>query len=158
MERRVGKTDDPGSGLPRTSRSLPMALIRAREAVMAPIRGMLAKTGLTEQQWRILRVLAEQGPLDSSRLAARASLLLPSVTRIVQSMRDRGLVEQGSDASDRRRLIVSITAEGRQIIDDNTAEAAAIAQGFRDRLGPERHEALLDLLEDLSKLGDRTGV
>ena len=43
------------NALPSTSRSLPIALIRAREGVMAPIREMLAETGITEQQWRVLR-------------------------------------------------------------------------------------------------------
>ena len=36
---------------------LPIALMRAREQVMAPIRNMLADSGITEQQWRVLRVL-----------------------------------------------------------------------------------------------------
>jgi homoprotocatechuate degradation regulator HpaR len=147
----VTQTETPGHGLPATSRSLPIALIRAREAAMAPIRKMLAETGITEQQWRILRVLVEQGPLDSSRLAAHASLLLPSVTRILQSMRHRGLVQQTSDSEDRRRTIVTITAAGRQIIDDNADEAQRIVESYKAWLGPEKYEMLLDLLADLSR-------
>ncbi|MDU2926702.1 MAG: homoprotocatechuate degradation operon regulator HpaR, partial [Bradyrhizobium sp.] len=40
------------------SQSLPMALLRAREAVMRQFRPILRQHGLTEQQWRILRALA----------------------------------------------------------------------------------------------------
>ena len=43
------------SKLPSTSRSLPIALIRAREGVMAPIRDMLTETDITEQQWQTPR-------------------------------------------------------------------------------------------------------
>ena len=146
-----------GHGLPPTARSLPIALIRARETAMAPIRKMLARTGLTEQQWRVLRVLVEKGPLDNSRLAAHASLLLPSVTRILQSMRERGLVQQVHDPQDRRRMIVTITDAGQKIIDDNSEQARKIVEGYKARLGTERYETLLDLLADLSDGDDRKG-
>ena len=135
--------------LPRTARSLPMALIRAREGVMMPIRDMLGQTGITEQQWRVLRVLSENGTMDAKTLADRASLLFPSLTRIATTLRKKGLISQSRDDKDRRRQFISITAEGQQIIDDNAEEAARIAQSFRDRLGAEDHERLLDLLERL---------
>ncbi len=44
----------------QTNRSLPIALLRARETVMGPIRDMLATSGVNEQKWRVLRVLQEQ--------------------------------------------------------------------------------------------------
>jgi len=132
--------------LPSTSRSLPIALIRAREGVMIPIRDMLARTGITEQQWRVLRVLAEYGPLDASSLAERASLLFPSLTRIAQTMRGKGLITQTRDAVDRRRQMIAITAAGQKIIDDNVDHAAEIVKGFKDTLGDDRYEQLLDLL------------
>lgn len=137
--------------LPPTSRSLPIALIRARETVMAPIRQMLIQSGITEQQWRILRILAEDGPMDSSTLAHRASLLRPSVTRIVHSMTQRGLLQQLQDEEDRRRLILTIAPEGQRIIDDNLEQALAIAARWQDRLGHKRYDALLDLLADLAE-------
>ena len=134
------------NNLPSTSRSLPIALIRAREGVMAPIREMLSETGITEQQWRVLRVLAEHGPLDSSTLADRASLLFPSLTRITVSMNEKGLITQTRDKDDRRKQIVEITAAGQKIIDDHVQNATEIVNGFRARLGAENYETLLDLL------------
>lgn len=137
------------SGLPSTARSLPIALIRAREGVMSPIRGMLAETGLTEQQWRVLRVLAEYGTLDSKTLADRASLLFPSLTRIANTLRVKGLITQKRDGKDRRRQFISITAEGQKIIDDNTEQAARIVESFQSLLGKQDYETLLNLLERL---------
>lgn len=74
---------DTKKNLPTTQRSLPMALLRARENVMSPIRAMLGDFGLTEQQWRLLRVLSESGPLEATILANRAALLLPDRKSVV---------------------------------------------------------------------------
>lgn len=132
--------------LPNTSRSLPIALIRAREGVMAPIRDMLSETGITEQQWRVLRVLSEHGQLDTSTLADRASLLFPSLTRIATTMREKGLLTQTRDENDRRRQLVKITEAGQQIIDDNNDQARQIVADFKTTLGTEQYEKLLDFL------------
>lgn len=138
--------DTSSNSLPTTDRSLPIALIRAREKVMAPIREMLSETGITEQQWRVLRVLSVGGTLDASEVAERASLLLPSLTRIVRALSDRGYVTRTQDRGDRRRQMLAITAAGQQVIDANHAEALRIAERIRDSLGRENYEQLLDLL------------
>lgn len=127
-----------------------MALVRAREGVMSPIREMLAQTGITEQQWRVLRVLSEYGAMESKTLAERASLLFPSLTRIANTLRQKGLVVQTRDKVDRRRQFIEISAAGQKIIDDNAAQAARIAQEFQERLGREEYEKLLDLLARLA--------
>ncbi len=137
------------SSLPPTRHSLPIALIRARESVMAPIRQMLADSGLTEQQWRVLRVLMESGPIDASQLAHRAGLLAPSLTRIIQAMARQGYLTRGPDPEDRRRQVIEILPAGQRLIEDNQDEAARIAQGFRDRLGDADYDRLLALLDRL---------
>ena len=134
------------SKLPSTSRSLPIALIRAREGLMAPIRDMLSETGITEQQWRVLRVLSEYGMLDTTTLADRSSLLFPSLTRIAATMRDKGLITQTRDDVDRRRQLIEITAEGQKIIDDRTAQTTQIVADFKSKLGSDNYKTLLDLL------------
>ena len=137
------------NNLPSTSRSLPIALIRAREGVMIPIREMLSETGITEQQWRVLRVLSEHGVLDTKSLAERSCLLLPSLTRIAATLRGKGLISQTRDEQDRRRQFVEITPEGQSIIDTNASRASDIAAEFRTRLGEADYETLLNLLERL---------
>lgn len=142
------------SMLPSTHRSLPIALIRAREGVMAPIREMLSETGITEQQWRALRVLTEYGRLDTKTLAERSSILFPSLTRIVVTLRKKGLITQTRDVVDRRRQLIEITPSGQKIIDDRAHQAAKIVEGFRASLGPDNYEALLDLLSLLDPAGE----
>jgi len=136
-------------GLPPTRRSLPIALIRSREKVMGPIRDMLKTSGITEQQWRVLRVLSETGPQDLTQISDKASLLLPSLSRIIRKLLDGGLVVSSINSRDRRRQTVVITPEGQKIIDDNLPQATKIAEELQHHLGTERYEQLLDLLAAL---------
>ena len=149
-------TDDKDTAgaraLPSTKRSVPIALIRAREKVMGPIREMLSDCGITEQQWRILRVLEEFGPQDASSLAERACLLLPSQTRIVQTLLEKGLVTRQADEKDRRKQTVAITGAGQAIIRDKLDQAQAIATRIDEVIGKDRLAELLDILEDFQKL------
>lgn len=113
---------------------------------MPPIREMLAEHDITEQQWRVLRVLSEYGPQDTSTVAQRACLLLPSLTRIAQKMRDNGLITLSRDAQDKRRQTLSIANAGQLIVDTNQEKATEIVAGFKQTLGEDNYEQLLDLL------------
>ncbi len=138
--------------LPLTSRSLPIALLRAREKVMGPIRKLLVDAGVTEQQWRVLRVLNEEGPQEPTHIAERACLLLPSLTRILQKLEQKKLIVRRSHPQDRRRQIVEISADGIQVIHANLAVSVEQAERIRTQLGPDKHEMLLDLLNELKDL------
>ncbi len=137
--------------LRKTARSLPIALLRARETVMGPVRDMLATSGVNEQKWRVLRVLDESGPLDQSLLAGKACLQLPSLTRILRAMEDQGLVTRAIDPADRRRSIVTISDSGLQVIEDHAQASREMFARLEAAFGPERMESLLDLLEELNQ-------
>ena len=110
---------------------------------------MLKTSGITEQQWRVLRVLSETGPQDLTQISDKASLLLPSLSRIIRKLLDGGLVVSSINSRDRRRQTVVITPEGQKIIDDNLPQATKIAEELQHHLGTERYEQLLDLLAAL---------
>jgi homoprotocatechuate degradation regulator HpaR len=126
-------------------------LLRAREKVMGPVRMMLSDAGVTEQQWRVLRVLVEDGPLDPTTIAERAVLLLPSLTRILQKLEEKQLVTRVRDQVDRRRQVITATETGAALIAENMPEARQIAQGLRDKLGAEKYDQLLVLLAELDQ-------
>ena len=138
--------------LPRTSRSVPIALLRARENVMVPIRKMLLAAGVTEQQWRVLRVLHENGVMEPQDLARGACLIMPSLTRIVQGLERRKLVARSPHPSDGRKFLLQATPAGLAVIDDNIAESNRIAADLERRFGAEKLNDLLDLLGELSEL------
>jgi homoprotocatechuate degradation regulator HpaR len=135
--------------LPSTRRSLPMTLLRARELVMARFRPMLARHDITEQQWRALRELAENGPLEMTELANRASILPPSLTRIVRSLEQRKLIARRKVEGDGRRAVLAIAPPGLALIEELAPERHSIYDAIERRYGADRHEQLLDLLEAL---------
>jgi len=138
--------------MPSTNRSLPIALLRARERVMGPIRALLSDVDLTEQQWRVLRVVQESGAIDPTQIAEQACLLLPSLTRILQKLEDKQLISRARDEHDRRKQVITITAAGEAIIHDNLEASLALVAETRAKMGEERYEALLDLLNELDRI------
>lgn len=148
------------SDLRQTRRSLPIALLRARETVMEPIREMLATSGVNEQKWRVLRILEEQGPMELSLLARDACLILSSLTRMVRPLENEGLVTRSTPPDDRRKSVLAITAAGVALIKAHSAKSAGIFQQIEAAYGKDRLETLLDLLEDLQGIDlsrDRRG-
>ncbi len=118
---------------------------------MGPIRNMLSSVGITEQQWRVLRVLQENGPMEPTRIAEEACLLLPSLTRILQKLEEKAMIARETDTRDRRRQIVRIAPRGDEIILDNLDKSVQLADGIRNRMGPQEYDTLLDLLTKLEE-------
>src|SRR5580692_2251517 len=99
------------------ARSLPMSLLRAREAVMRQFRPSLRRHGLTEQQWRILRALSAVEAIEVTELARTAFLLGPSLSRILRDLEARQLIERRTAKVDLRRGVVSISQKGVRLIE-----------------------------------------
>src|SRR5260370_12343074 len=108
------------------SRSLPMSLLRAREAGMRHFRASLRNYDLTEQQWRILRALASVDTIEVTELARVAFLLGPSLSRILRDLEARHLIERKAAKADLRRGAVSISAKGLRLIEAVAPSSAAI--------------------------------
>jgi len=139
--------------LPRdTRRALPLALLRAREAVMVRFRPLLAERDMTEQQWRVVRVLGEDSPLDASEVANRACVLAPSLTRIIRALEDRKLITRDRDTGDGRRISLAIAPAGLAMIRELTPEIRLIYAHLEASYGRERMERLLDMLCELAEL------
>lgn len=126
---------------------------------MSHLRPILAAHDVTEQQWRVIRVLAERGTIDASEVAARAFILAPSLTRMIRSLEQRGLITRRKDRADGRRVLLALTPAGRAVIDDVVPAAQRVYDGIYARFGSDRVEELLDMLEEMSGLGagDRAG-
>src|ERR1044072_7204320 len=117
------------------SRSLPMSLLRAREAVMRQFRPSLREHGLTEQQWRILRALAAIEAIEVTELARTAFLLGPSLSRILRDLEARQLIERRTAKADLRRAVVSISAKGLKLIEAVAPTSEAIYAEITARFG-----------------------
>lgn len=144
--------NDPSGTLRPTRRSLPIALLRARETVMEPIREMLTRSQISEQKWRVLRVVAETGPVEQTVIAQHACLLLPSLTRIIHALEKEALLCREASREDRRKSMVTITSKGRALIDEHAEESNAIFGAIEAQFGNDKLSTLLDLLEELQTL------
>jgi homoprotocatechuate degradation regulator HpaR len=128
------------------SRSLPMSLLRAREAVMRQFRPSLRRHDLTEQQWRILRALAAIDAIEVTELAHTAFLLAPSLSRILRDLEARGLVERKTAETDLRRGLVSISDKGLRLMEVVAPSSEAIYAAITRRYGVRKLAALQDML------------
>ncbi len=147
------KTQPEFSYIQDLDHSLPMSLLKAREAVMARFAPILREHGLSSQQWRVLRVLTEESPIDATALARRSLLMMPSLSRILRSMAARSLVQREVDDKDHRRVRISITDEGRKLVDQLTPYNAARYAHIEKLLGKEKLGELYRLLhETIDKL------
>jgi homoprotocatechuate degradation regulator HpaR len=133
------------------SESLPMALLRTREAVMCLFRPGLRNRGVTEQQWRILRALAHTGPMEVTELAEATFLLGPSLSRILPDMEKRQLVSRKQVDSDLRRSVVSLEPKGLRLISSHAPDSERIYGEIAKRFGDERVTQLFTLLHELQE-------
>lgn len=142
------KPDHPVDSLRDFSRSLPMALLRAREAVMARFRPTLQRHELTEQQWRVLRALtATTRPMRLGEIAAATYVSLPSLSRIAKALEARGVVKRVADAGDSRAAQISLTSSGRRLVARIAPLSEASYREIATLIGAEELDRLYALLE-----------
>jgi len=135
----------------QTNRSLTIALLRARECLMADFRPLLASHGFTEQQWRVLRILIEAEAIDATSLAEYSCILAPSLTRIIKNLESRGLLQRGVSKDDARKLVLTPTDLAIEVSNKVNPETAKVFQKIEDRFGSQKTEILLDMLQELCK-------
>lgn len=104
---------------------------------MRRFRPHLRSHGLTDQQWRILRALAEQERVELLELSQRCMIQPPSLSRTVPALTERGLVRREDHPSDRRRALISLTDEGMALFREMSAESARIYRQLSADIGEE---------------------
>lgn len=132
--------------------SLTLALLEAREALMTHFRPELNEMGLTEQQWRIIRTLAQYEELDSTTLADKACILKPSLTGIINRMLETGLIVRRRSETDQRFSFISLSEDGQSIFNLMRGRMEARYQAIQERFGEEKMEQLMELLKDIQTL------
>lgn len=134
------------------SAALPMQLLRAREAVMRRFRPTLRALGLTDQQGRVMRALAEADGIEMMELARRCCIHPASLSRIVPRLVARGLLRRRPDARDARRATVALTAKGRATFWNVWTESERIYGALADELGASTLKELLRGLDAMIEI------
>jgi homoprotocatechuate degradation regulator HpaR len=133
--------------------SLTIALLQAREAAMSYFRPIVKQHNLTEQQWRIVRILAENPSMDFHDLAFRACILRPSLTGILTRMERDGLVLRLKPVNDQRKLFVSLTKEGQALYARAQTQVEEAYRLIENEFTPEKMQQLTALLGEFIALG-----
>jgi DNA-binding MarR family transcriptional regulator len=109
--------------------------------------------GLSMPQFVTLRALGH-GPKSASALAQVFGVSRPAITRMVDGLARKGLVERRHDPDDRRLAIISLTAQGRALHEATEAAAERFLADILARLPAERLDRLDAALADLVTLLD----
>ena len=137
---------------PFVHRNLPRLLLQARESVMAHTRPSLREHGLSDQQWRVLRVLGEHGTVETGKVAREAFILGPSLTGVLARMERDGLIRRERDPADQRRTVVQATAKGLKLVERLSRVIEAHYGWMEKSLGKQKLTELYALLDDVIEL------
>jgi len=140
-------------------RNLPRLLLQAREAVMTHTRPSLREHGLSDQQWRVLRVLGEHANsteeaegVETGRVAREAFLLGPSLTGVLTRMERDGLIERSRCSQDARRTVVRATKLGLSKVAKLSEAIEAHYAWMESELGKQKLAQLYQLLDAVIQL------
>ena len=143
----------PSAAPPLKRRNLPLLMLQAREQVIARFRPLLNAHGITEQQWRIVRLLLETGPLQPNQIGELCRLSSPSLAGVLSRMEQMGFVRRKRLANDQRRVHVSLTPRSRALASRMAPSIEAVYDHIEELLGQpfsqEFYQALDDFIDKL---------
>jgi long-chain acyl-CoA synthetase len=149
-----GPTSTPAFQTARVVATLVPRLNRAFRGQVRPA------AGLSMPQFITLRAL-RHGPLSAGQLAQRFGVSRPTITRMVDGLVKKGLVERHVGLEDRRVALTSLTAQGREMLEATEESATRAMADLLATLPPDRLvrlEAALGDLADLLEERHLTGV
>ena len=141
--------------LDQFSHSLPMMLNRTLDAVMPRFRRIFNDFGLTEQQWRVLRVLWECEAETLNRLAAQTLIPAPSLVGIVDRLERDQLVTRQRSEADRRKVNIVLTSQGAALEGEVMPRVAAAYAELKQSVDSETWNQVLTGLRAISEADGR---
>lgn len=94
-----------------------VVLQRAADRLLHDTQAVLKPSGLSAQQYNVLRILrGAMGPLNCSEIAGRMINRDPDMTRLLDRLESKGWIERLRDGADRRVVLASITPEGLALL------------------------------------------
>lgn len=119
---------------------------------MCFFRPLLNEHGLTEQQWRVIRILRQHGEMESYRLAELACILKPSMTGVLTRLERDGLASRRKSPSDQRRVHINLTEKGHECFLAMSDDMEGNYRRIQDQFGEEKLQQLLGLLNELKQV------
>ena len=138
------------------SGSLPMTLYRTLDAVMPRFRKIFNDFGLTEQQWRVLRVLWEYEAVTINRLAELTLIPAPSLVGVVDRLERDELVTRQRSQADRRKVNVVLIARGVELEDQVMPRVAKTYAELKLSVDSDTWDAVLGGLQEISAAEEKS--
>jgi DNA-binding MarR family transcriptional regulator len=104
---------------------------------------------LTSPQWAALSKLAETGPCSQNQLGRLTAMDVATIKGVIDRLTVRGLTETSPDPEDGRRLVVSLTRAGQQLVEKAAPNALTISRETLAPLDAREREMLITLLGKL---------
>lgn len=130
--------------------SLPMVLNRALDSVMPMYRELFARYGLTDQQWRVLRVVWTHDKVNSVDLSRQTLLVPASLVGIIDRLEKKNLVSRIRSTSDRRAVYIIATPKSRELETEVSPQVAAIQTKVRSTVSDKEWAAMEKTLRKIS--------
>ncbi len=131
------------------SRSMPMTLYRALDVVLPRFRALFKEFGITEQQWRVLRVLWDTDRIAIGELGELALIPAPSLVGVVDRLEAAELVIRERNAADRRVVHVRMTAAGKERLELLLPRVATAYADLKRSVDGQLWEGVLAGLEQI---------
>ncbi len=145
-------SDDAPEGDPLlTRRNVPMLLLVARERIVARFRPLLTAHGLTEQQWRVLRVIESAGTLEQRQIVIGCGISAPSLAGVLARMEALDLVSRSRPVHDQRRVEVTLTPRSREIVAALAPKIDAVYRKIEEDIDASILTSLIDSLDGTLK-------
>ena len=134
-------------------------LISLYKVLYKKVEGKFTENNITVLEYRILRILKENGKMTMANLADQNYVTQAWITGMIDKMESKGLVSRNRSDTDRRVIYISPTEKGEEFIEKMRKvhdEILAEAFSFMDE---EKAKKILSILEDLrEKLENDTKV
>jgi DNA-binding MarR family transcriptional regulator len=128
------------------------SVLTASRAMVAIAIGSLAdeRVEITLPQYRLLVLLAMDGPKKVAALSTLLDVYSSTVTRLCDRLAARGLIERAAEPGDRREVLVSLTRRGRSLVDRVTRRRHDRISAIIDAIPPARRRELVLALQTFS--------
>jgi len=124
-------------------------LMRATSIVTEKMHRHLLDYKLSISQFGVIEALYHLGPLCQKDLGDKILKTSGNLTLVIDNLEKRGLVRREKDFTDRRKMVVKLTASGNKLIRDIFPKHSKIAQNVFSVLEPKELESLGRLLKKL---------
>ena len=119
------------------------------------IRNQRVDMSVTLTQISAMATLAKRGPMSAGELAACERVQPPSMTKVLANLEERGLVRRDAHPSDKRQAIISVTDEGRALLESERRSRDAWLSQRLAALSPDERALLRDVVPLLDKLAEQ---